>query len=134
MYTDNEVDSYEAFPGYRFTNLDTSTAASADRTVAASCNTNSLPQFPIGGVYFCTMDLAPETTGFPHRTPTLDYAAVLSGEVILALDQEEKTLRAGDVIVQKGTNHAWHNRTKETSRVLFVMMDSHAIKDSENEI
>jgi mannose-6-phosphate isomerase-like protein (cupin superfamily) len=59
-----------------------------------------------------------------HRTRSLDYAIVLSGEVDMMLDDGDVHLKAGDVIVQQATNHAWVNRGKEPCRILFVLMDS----------
>jgi hypothetical protein len=58
-----------------------------------------------------------------HRTETVDYGIVLSGEVWLVLDDGETRLRPGDVVVQRGTNHAWSNRTDETARMAFVLVD-----------
>ena len=46
-----------------------------------------------------------------HRTQSVDYGIVLSGEVVLVLDDSETVLRAGDVVVQRGTNHRWENRS-----------------------
>lgn len=61
---------------------------------------------------------------FMHRTRSLDYAIVLSGEIDMLLDDGELHLNAGDVIVQQGTNHAWVNRGKETCRIAFVLIDA----------
>jgi naringenin degradation protein FdeH len=58
-----------------------------------------------------------------HRTETVDYGIVLSGEVWLVVDEDETRLEPGDVVVQRGTNHAWSNRTEETARVAFVLVD-----------
>jgi mannose-6-phosphate isomerase-like protein (cupin superfamily) len=57
-----------------------------------------------------------------HRTDSLDYAVVLSGEITLVVDDGETTLRAGDVVVQRATSHAWSNRTTSSARVLFVLI------------
>ena len=59
-----------------------------------------------------------------HRTRSIDYAIVLSGEIEMMLDDETVKLKAGDVIVQQATNHAWINRTKDYARVAFILMDS----------
>jgi mannose-6-phosphate isomerase-like protein (cupin superfamily) len=59
-----------------------------------------------------------------HRTRTLDYAVVLSGEIDMLLDEAEVHLRAGDVLVQQATNHAWVNRGREPCRIAFVLIDS----------
>ena len=59
-----------------------------------------------------------------HRTRSLDYAIILSGEIDMLMDDGEVHLKAGDVIVQQATNHAWVNRGKEPCRVAFILMDS----------
>lgn len=58
-----------------------------------------------------------------HRTETLDYGIVTEGEVWLVLDEKEVHLRRGDVVVQRGTNHAWSNRTESMARMVFVLLD-----------
>ncbi len=59
-----------------------------------------------------------------HRTRTVDYAVVLSGEIDMMLDDSVIHMRAGDVIVQQATNHAWINRGTEPCRILFALIDS----------
>jgi len=59
-----------------------------------------------------------------HRTKSIDYAVVISGEIDMLLDDSEVHLKAGDVLVQRGTNHAWVNRGKESCRVAFVLIDA----------
>jgi len=59
-----------------------------------------------------------------HRTRTLDYAVVLSGEIDMLLDETSVHLKPGDVVVQQATNHAWINRGTEPCRILFVLMDA----------
>jgi hypothetical protein len=61
---------------------------------------------------------------FMHRTRTVDYAIVMHGEIDMLLDDTEIHLKAGDVLVQQGTNHAWVNRGTETCRIAFVLIDS----------
>lgn len=59
-----------------------------------------------------------------HRTESIDYGIVLEGEVVLSLDDSSETLlRPGDVVVQRGTDHAWENRTGEAARMVFVLVD-----------
>jgi mannose-6-phosphate isomerase-like protein (cupin superfamily) len=58
-----------------------------------------------------------------HRTETIDYAIVLSGEIIMLLDDSEVHLKAGDVLVQCGTNHAWSNRSDDFCDVAFILVD-----------
>ncbi len=59
-----------------------------------------------------------------HRTRSIDYAVVISGEIDMLLDDSEVHLTAGDVLVQRGTNHAWENRRKEVCRIAFVLIDA----------
>ena len=58
-----------------------------------------------------------------HRTDTVDYAVVVHGELTLILDEEETTVRAGDIVIQRGTNHAWANRSTDVCRVAFILID-----------
>jgi uncharacterized cupin superfamily protein len=59
-----------------------------------------------------------------HRTKTLDYVVVIEGEVVLLLDDTELTLNKGDVVVQRGTDHAWENRTDKVARMAFFHIDA----------
>lgn len=59
-----------------------------------------------------------------HRTSTIDYALVLEGEIVALMDDQETVLRAGDVLVQRGTNHGWANRSGKPARVAFVLIDA----------
>jgi len=63
-----------------------------------------------------------------HRTLSLDYAAVISGEIVVRLDGgEEKTVRAGEFFVQRGTNHELINRSQDVCRIMVVMVASEKI-------
>jgi hypothetical protein len=59
-----------------------------------------------------------------HKTDTIDYAIVVEGEIYALMDEGELLLKTGDVLVQRGTSHAWSNRTDKTARVLFVLIDA----------
>jgi quercetin dioxygenase-like cupin family protein len=59
-----------------------------------------------------------------HRTRTLDYAVVIQGEIVLALEDSEVVLKAGDVVVQRGTDHAWENRADEVALMAFFHIDA----------
>jgi hypothetical protein len=56
-----------------------------------------------------------------HRTESIDYGVVLDGEIVLLLDDQEVPLKTGDVVVQRGTIHAWANRSDRITRMLFVL-------------
>lgn len=58
-----------------------------------------------------------------HRTESIDYGIVIEGELTLVLDDSEVQLKPGSVVVQRGTNHAWANRSDKPCRMLFVQLD-----------
>jgi len=121
-------------------------SGSADR---AAIDIGIMP--PRGGTVFRIVDFPPETPearrldhdamhrslgdgvpkrGLPprhpamHRTRTVDYAVVMAGEIDMLLDDSEIHLKAGDVLVQQGTNHAWVNRGTEPCRIAFILVDA----------
>jgi uncharacterized cupin superfamily protein len=59
-----------------------------------------------------------------HRTLTIDYAIIMQGEIDMLLDDSEVQLKAGDVLIQQGTNHAWVNRGTEPCRIAFILIES----------
>jgi mannose-6-phosphate isomerase-like protein (cupin superfamily) len=59
-----------------------------------------------------------------HRTKTIDYAVIISGEIDMLLDDTEVHMKAGDVLVQRGTNHAWVNRSDAPCKVAFILVDA----------
>lgn len=61
---------------------------------------------------------------FMHRTDSVDYAVILTGRIKMLLDDSEVELRAGDVVVQRGTNHAWSNQFDEPCQIAFVLVDA----------
>jgi hypothetical protein len=61
---------------------------------------------------------------FFHRTTTLDYAIVLKGEIWALMDEGETLLKAGDVLIQRATNHSWSNRSNELCQMAFVLIDA----------
>ena len=78
------------------------------------------------GTVFRIIEFAPGNAGRNHRTDSIDYAVVLSGEIDMDLDGEEVHLQAGDVIVQRGTIHNWINRGTEPCVIAFVLIDAHS--------
>lgn len=64
-----------------------------------------------------------------HTTNSVDYAFVLEGEIWAVLDEEEVCMQAGDVLVQRGTSHAWSNRSDQPAMVGFVLIDAHPVGD-----
>lgn len=78
------------------------------------------PTTEVGASEFRVVDLPAGSRREMHRTDTVDYGIVLAGEVYLLLEREETLLRTGDVVVQIGTNHAWHNRSGVVARMAFI--------------
>ena len=68
---------------------------------------------------------------YMHRTNSVDYAVILSGEIVMLLDDSEVLLKAGDVCVQRGTNHAWSNQGTESCLIAFVLVDAVAQIDKD---
>jgi len=58
-----------------------------------------------------------------HRTETVDYGIVVEGELVLIMDDGETTVGAGDIVIQRGTNHGWANRSDRYCRIVFVLID-----------
>ena len=79
---------------------------------------------PENGSRFIVMEFAPGIASEMHRTETIDYIAVLDGEIDMDMDDSTVTLHAGDVMVQRGTNHAWVNRGSKPARLAIVLLDA----------
>jgi naringenin degradation protein FdeH len=79
---------------------------------------------PANGTRFAVIDFPPGNQPRMHRTETIDYVIVLEGEIEMDMDDSTVKLKAGDVMVQRGTNHAWANRGHERARVAFVLIDA----------
>ena len=90
---------------------------------------NTIARPPPAGINFGISDFAPNGRSPMHRTITADYGVVLEGEIILQLDSgEKKTVRKGEFILQRGTNHEWINPSDEVRcRILFVMVGAEQI-------
>jgi quercetin dioxygenase-like cupin family protein len=76
-----------------------------------------------GGTVIRITELPAGTRSPMHRTETIDYGVVLAGEIHLVLDDSEVALSAGDIVVQRGTDHAWDNRSDAPARILFILID-----------
>jgi len=87
-------------------------------------NERPFTMMPASGHLLRIIDMYPASQGggrtVMHRTRTLDYVVVIEGEVTLILDESEVTLRQGEVVVQRGTDHAWENRSDAVARMAYV--------------
>ncbi len=80
---------------------------------------------PVNGTRFMIAEYPPGNVPRRHRTETIDYIVVLSGEIDMELDNGEMThLETGDVMIQRGTYHAWINKGSEPCRMAFVLIDA----------
>lgn len=76
------------------------------------------------GTIFRILEIPPGNDTTKHKTATLDYYVILEGELYMTLDEGEVLCRAGDVIVQRSTNHGWDNRSAKPARFAEVLIDA----------
>ena len=81
-------------------------------------------QPPQNGSRFAVIEFPPGEPTNMHRTESIDYVICLSGKIDMDMDNSTVTMNAGDVMVQRGTNHAWVNRYEVPARVAFVLLDA----------
>lgn len=102
----------------------------------------AIPQVPKNGSFFRYVQIPPDSEILPHipeeflmqnknaphplmhKTSSLDYIVILSGEVYLMVDNEETLLKAGDIVIQRATNHAWSNRSNKPCIQLAILLDA----------
>ena len=95
----------------------------------------AFPNTPKNGSYFRYVQIPPDKDlgivaleGQPHplmhQTDTLDYIIIISGEIYLIVEEEETLLQAGDIVIQRGTNHAWSNRSDSPCIQLAILLDA----------
>lgn len=112
-----------------FAVFDVRSAVPVNNFDAAQSYPNTVPRCPPNGVIFCISNIPANYSVPMHRTLSLDYAVVLNGEITVKLESgEEKTVKAGEFIIQGGVNHQWINRMDETCRIAFVMVGAEKIK------
>ena len=80
------------------------------------------------GTVFRVVEFAPGVAPRVHRTDSIDYALVMSGEIDMELDDSVVHLKAGDVLVQRGTIHNWVNRGTEPCVIAFVLIDAKPVE------
>ena len=79
---------------------------------------------PLGGTRFCVLEIQPNNAFHGlHRTDTVDYVICMAGELDMELDDSKVTMKAGDILVQLGTHHAWVNRSNSVARIAVVLVD-----------
>lgn len=100
----------------------TDTLDGAERKVATS---------HANGTVFRVIEYAPGVKPRNHRTDSLDYAVVLAGEIDMEIDGAEVHLKAGDVLVQRGTIHDWINRGDQPCVIAFVLIAAQPVNTRE---
>jgi naringenin degradation protein FdeH len=127
VLADGPAPKSHAIPGATFHELWNTAAAPA---VIAPAEQREPTERPLvtppepNGTIIRIVDLDPRSRSPMHRTESIDYGIVLAGEVTLVLDDGSETaLHAGEVVVQRGTDHAWLNATDEPARMAFVLVD-----------
>lgn len=120
----------DALPTIHFVDLWSVADAPADNTAEFPRDGDAeVPAPPKGGHILRFLEIEPDPPGqepasVTHVTETLDHVVILSGEIVCVLDTEEVLLRAGDVLVQRGTQHAWSNRGSVCCRMVAVLSDA----------
>ncbi|MGY0498407.1 cupin domain-containing protein [Nocardia sp. FBN12] len=92
---------------------------------------------PDGGGLLRVVEFGPHGQGTAphlHRTRSLDYAYVIAGEIVAVVGTDETVLRAGDALIQRGTTHAWDNRSDLPCTILFVLLDAEPLVDAETAV
>ena len=93
-----------------------------DNGGAADGGTREVASTDPNGTVFRLVEFAPGVAPRNHRTESLDYAVVMSGEIDMEMDGTDVHLRAGDVLVQRGTIHNWVNRGSKPCLIAFVLV------------
>lgn len=124
----------EHFPGLIISDI-WSTDSTPAKFEEKIIENTAFPNTPLNGSYFRYVQIPPdkdlgivtlENQPHPlmHQTETLDYIIILSGEIYLIVDEGETLLQAGDIVVQRGTNHAWSNRSDLPCIQLAILLDA----------
>lgn len=133
---DQQVENaIEHFPGLIISDIWNTQTMPASLDVENKIPNTGFPQTPKNGTYFRYVVVPPDKDlgvefkkGEPHpmmhQTPTLDYIIILSGELYLIMEEGETLLKPGDIVIQRGTNHAWSNRSDEPCIQLAVLIDA----------
>ena len=111
-------------PGAEYSVIWSSDTLPVDNDGDADPSRKEIGTFIPGGSVFRVVSFGPGVTPRNHRTDSIDYAVVISGEIDMELDIGSVRLKAGDVLVQRGTIHNWINNGKEPCVIAFVLISS----------
>ena len=133
---DQQVENaVEHFPGLIISDVWNTQTMPASLDFETRIPNTGFPKIPKNGTYFRYVVVPPdknlgvkwkknELHPLMHRTPTLDYIIILSGELYLIMEEGETLLKPGDIVIQRGTNHAWSNRSDEPCIQLAILIDA----------
>jgi hypothetical protein len=128
VLSDAQTTTHDIGPG-RMTLFDVWSVPSLPATIEATQpDPTAIPldfEIPTNGVRIRYLDVPPasgDSEPFMHRTESVDIVIIIDGEMTMPMDGQDIVLRTGDVLVQRGTNHAWVNRSGRVCRVLYVIM------------
>ena len=100
----------------------------ADNSTSEDGNARRVATTDPGGTVFRIIRYEPGVAPRNHRTDSVDYAVVLSGEIDMEMDGTVVHLRQGDVLVQRGTIHNWINSGTEPCTIAFVLVAAHPVE------
>jgi quercetin dioxygenase-like cupin family protein len=123
------IQTDEVTQGERFTLIWTTEGFPVDNTGSMDGAERDVGITLPGGSVFRVGEIAPGARSPMHRTNSVDYGLVLEGELDMELDGGEMAhLKAGDVVVQRGTNHAWVNNGSQPCKMAWILIDAHPVK------
>ena len=122
------TDAFSLRPGASACNVWTTESFPVDNTGTADQARRPVGTTLRNGTVFRVIEFAPGVTPRVHRTDSIDYLVVLSGEIDMALDETLVHLKAGDVLVQRGTVHNWINRGSEPCVMAVVLIDAKPVE------
>jgi quercetin dioxygenase-like cupin family protein len=123
------IQADEVAQGERFTLIWTTEGFPVDNTAPADGGHREVGITLQGGTVFRVGEIAVGARSPMHRTNSVDYGILLEGELDMEVDSGETVhLKAGDVVVQRGTNHAWINNGSQPARMAWILIDAHPVR------
>ena len=125
---DGPISSYKDYPqfeGLRIGDIWKATALPASLEVPTTLNTHTVGpnvNADLKGFNVRYIVFPPKSTYALHTTPTIDFTVVISGQIVITLDDGEVRLNAGDILIQRGTHHGWNNPTDQPCGVLLFIV------------
>ena len=111
-------------PGAHAANIWTSEGFPVDNDGDSDASGRKVGTTLPNGTVFRVVSFGPGVAARNHRTDSIDYATVIAGEIDMELDGESVHLKAGDVLVQRGTIHNWINKGREACVIAFVLVSA----------